>query len=135
MWKVNQLNIMVSNKICISSIEKDYDVLGRGSSKVWLFSIAASENLKFEISWVLCLIYIIFFISNKISATSKFGDEKCVMINDKDMIYFGMKDYCESTQWNEQYALLRHEETFDITIPNANRLDEVFLKIQVTKLP
>ena len=51
------------------------------------------------------------------------------------MIYFGMKDYCESTQWNEQYALLRHEETFDITIPNANRLDEVFLKIQVTKLP
>lgn len=57
------------------------------------------------------------------------------MINDKDMIYFGMKDYCESTQWNEQYALLRHEETFDITIPNANRLDVVFLKIQVTKLP
>lgn len=49
-------------------------------------------------------------------------DEKCIMINDEDMIYFGTKEFCESTRWNQQYALIRHEETFDIAVPKANRL-------------
>lgn len=50
------------------------------------------------------------------------------------MIYFGIKDFCESTRWNQQFALIRHEETFDVTVPKANRY-KIHLKINIFYLP
>ena len=52
---------------------------------------------------------------------SKNADDKCVTITDHDMVYFGIKEFCDSTRWNQQFALIRHEETFDIAVPKANR--------------
>ncbi|XP_057314871.1 GREB1-like protein isoform X2 [Hydractinia symbiolongicarpus] len=63
--------------------------------------------------------------ARRTSAVMKNMDEKCIMINDQDMIYFGTKEFCESTRWNQQYALIRHEETFDIAVPKANRLNDI----------
>lgn len=37
------------------------------------------------------------------------------------MLYFGVKELCDSTKWNQQYALIRNEETFDSALPKANR--------------
>jgi len=43
------------------------------------------------------------------------------MINDQDMLYFGVKELCDSTRWNQQFSLIRTEETLDWALPKANR--------------
>ena len=54
-------------------------------------------------------------------AFSKYTDDERVMINDEDMLYFGVKELCFSTRWNQQFALIRTEETLDWSLPKANR--------------
>lgn len=56
------------------------------------------------------------------SALSKYtSDDERVMIIDQDMLYFGVKELCDSTRWNQQYSLIRTEETLDWALPKANR--------------
>ena len=55
------------------------------------------------------------------SVVSKYIDDERIVINDQEMLYFGIKELCDSTRWNQQYALIRSEETFDSALPKANR--------------
>jgi len=54
-----------------------------------------------------------------------FLDSKYSKVNDQPMIYFGIKEYAESSSWFKQYPLIRHEETFDLCVPRANRRNDI----------
>ena len=55
------------------------------------------------------------------------SDDERVMIIDQDMLYFGVKELCDSTRWNQQYSLIRTEETLDWALPKANRLSLIHI--------
>eukprot|EP00794_Sanderia_malayensis_P004602 gene4602-5207_t len=56
--------------------------------------------------------------------SSNLLDDKCVKVNDLDMLYFGIKEYTHSTRWYQQYPLIRHEETFDRIVTRASRIND-----------
>eukprot|EP00795_Rhopilema_esculentum_P007430 gene7430-13192_t len=52
-------------------------------------------------------------------------ENKYIKVNDQEMIYFGIKEYADSAKWCQQYPLIRHEETFDLCVPRANRYNDI----------
>ena len=65
--------------------------------------------------------FLFYCLLSLFEAFSKYTDDERVMINDQDMLYFGVKELCDSTRWNQQFSLIRTEETLDWALPKANR--------------